>query len=595
LLNTSPGLNFRIIMNQTFTIYSLFFLVTALVSFFGAFLAWHRRRVKGALEITWLMIASGIGAFCVIFETSAPTMAEKIFWAKMEFTGGSFTPVLYLIFVLRFTGKERFLSLKNIILLFIMPLTTLVVVLTNDYHNLMWSGFSPISPKTNLMEYYHGIWFWIGYLAYSYLMLIIATVSIFSFIFHHKNSFQYHGWIILLGGLVPWSASLFYLTGINVTPGLDLAPASITLSGLLLIYAIFHNRFLDLVPVARETLFETLQDGIIALDEHNRILDINKSAMTYLGIKNKSILGLFAEESGVTVPLLLKAVITVNNNDQIEVPVGTELKTFQLITQAIKNQSGSRIIVIRDISYNVSQQKELIKAKEKAEESDRLKSAFLANISHEIRTPMNGILGFTELLRELKLSEDEQQEYLAIIEKSGTRMLNIINDIISLSSLEAGLSKVKITNFDINDQMGIIFNLYEPQALEKGIKLIICDNIPTEEAKIISDKEKIKEILSNLIKNAIKFTATGSIEIGFSKNSDGLEFFVKDTGIGINPEQKELIFERFRQGSESVARYYEGAGLGLSISKAYVLLLGGRIWVESEEGKGSTFYFTIPC
>ncbi|OFY39178.1 MAG: hypothetical protein A2X18_03935 [Bacteroidetes bacterium GWF2_40_14] len=582
-------------MNQTFTIYSLFFLVTALVSFFGAFLAWHRRRVKGALEITWLMIASGIGAFCVIFETSAPTMAEKIFWAKMEFTGGSFTPVLYLIFVLRFTGKERFLSLKNIILLFIMPLTTLVVVLTNDYHNLMWSGFSPISPKTNLMEYYHGIWFWIGYLAYSYLMLIIATVSIFSFIFHHKNSFQYHGWIILLGGLVPWSASLFYLTGINVTPGLDLAPASITLSGLLLIYAIFHNRFLDLVPVARETLFETLQDGIIALDEHNRILDINKSAMTYLGIKNKSILGLFAEESGVTVPLLLKAVITVNNNDQIEVPVGTELKTFQLITQAIKNQSGSRIIVIRDISYNVSQQKELIKAKEKAEESDRLKSAFLANISHEIRTPMNGILGFTELLRELKLSEDEQQEYLAIIEKSGTRMLNIINDIISLSSLEAGLSKVKITNFDINDQMGIIFNLYEPQALEKGIKLIICDNIPTEEAKIISDKEKIKEILSNLIKNAIKFTATGSIEIGFSKNSDGLEFFVKDTGIGINPEQKELIFERFRQGSESVARYYEGAGLGLSISKAYVLLLGGRIWVESEEGKGSTFYFTIPC
>lgn len=595
MLNTSPGLNFRIIMNQTFTIYSLFFLVTALVSFFGAFLAWHRRRVKGALEITWLMIASGIGAFCVIFETSAPTMAEKIFWAKMEFTGGSFTPVLYLIFVLRFTGKERFLSLKNIILLFIMPLTTLVVVLTNDYHNLMWSGFSPISPKTNLMEYYHGIWFWIGYLAYSYLMLIIATVSIFSFIFHHKNSFQYHGWIILLGGLVPWSASLFYLTGINVTPGLDLAPASITLSGLLLIYAIFHNRFLDLVPVARETLFETLQDGIIALDEHNRILDINKSAMTYLGIKNKSILGLFAEESGVTVPLLLKAVITVNNNDQIEVPVGTELKTFQLITQAIKNQSGSRIIVIRDISYNVSQQKELIKAKEKAEESDRLKSAFLANISHEIRTPMNGILGFTELLRELKLSEDEQQEYLAIIEKSGTRMLNIINDIISLSSLEAGLSKVKITNFDINDQMGIIFNLYEPQALEKGIKLIICDNIPTEEAKIISDKEKIKEILSNLIKNAIKFTATGSIEIGFSKNSDGLEFFVKDTGIGINPEQKELIFERFRQGSESVARYYEGAGLGLSISKAYVLLLGGRIWVESEEGKGSTFYFTIPC
>jgi len=582
-------------MNQIFTIYSLFFLVTALVSFFGAFLALYRRRVKGALEITWLMVASGIGSFWVIFETSAVTMAEKIFWAKLEFTGGSFTPVLYLIFVLRFTGKEKFLSAKNIFLLFIIPLITLAMVFTNDYHNLMWSGFSAISATTNLMEYYHGIWFWTGYIAYSYIMLAAASFSIFSFIYHHRSSFQYHGWVILLGGLLPWSASLLYLTGVNITPGLDLAPASITLSGLLLIYAIFHNRFLDLVPIAHETLVETLQDGIIALDGQNRIQDINGAAISYLGITNKSILGLVAQESGATVIPLLNAILDDNPVDFIEIQNGPELKTFRIIKQIIKNQSGSRIIVIRDIADFVAQQNELIKAKEKAEESDRLKSAFLANISHEIRTPMNGILGFTELLRELKLSEDEQQEYLAIIEKSGTRMLNIINDIISLSSLEAGLSKVKITNFDINDQVNILFNLYEPQAREKGLELIIKDNIPTEESKINSDKDKVKEILANLIKNAIKFTAEGSIEIGFSKDSDGLEFYVKDTGIGINPEQKGLIFERFRQGSESVARYYEGAGLGLSISKAYVLLLGGKIWVESEEGKGSTFYFTIPC
>jgi len=582
-------------MNQTFTIYSLFFLVTALVSFFGAFLAWHRRRVKGALEINWLMIASGVGAFWVIFETSATTMAEKIFFSKLEFIGGSFTPALYLIFVLRFIGKDKFLSVKNIILLLIVPLITLVMVFTNDYHNLMWSGFSAISAKTNLMEYYHGLWFWTGYIAYSYIMLITATIGIFSFIYHHRNSFQYHGWVILLGGILPWTASILYLTGVNITPGLDLAPASITVSGLLLIYAIFNNRFLDLVPIARETLVETLQDGIIALDGQNRIQDINGAALRYLGVTNKSILGLAAMESGATVTSLLNAITAEYPIDQVEIQNGTELKTFQIIKQTIKNQSGSRIIIIRDISDHVSQQKELIKAKEKAEESDRLKSAFLANISHEIRTPMNGILGFTELLRELKLSEDEQQEYLAIIEKSGTRMLNIINDIISLSSLEAGLSKVKITNFDINDQISIIYNTFEAQAREKGLELTVINNIDTAGAKVNSDKEKVRDILANLIKNAIKFTPKGSIVFGSRRNSGELEFYVKDTGIGINPEQKDLIFERFRQGSESVARYYEGAGLGLSISKAYVLLLGGRIWVESEEGKGSTFYFTIPC
>ena len=143
-------------MIQFFTIYSLFFLVTALVSFFGAFLAWQRRNVKGALEIVWLMIASGTGAFWLIFETAAPTMAEKIFWSKMEFLGGISVPVLYFIFVLRFTGKEKFLSKKHIFSYFIIPIITFVLMLTNESHNLIWSGFSSIYADTNLMEYYHG-------------------------------------------------------------------------------------------------------------------------------------------------------------------------------------------------------------------------------------------------------------------------------------------------------------------------------------------------------------------------------------------------------------------------------------------------------
>ncbi|NTW31850.1 MAG: response regulator [Bacteroidetes bacterium] len=251
---------------------------------------------------------------------------------------------------------------------------------------------------------------------------------------------------------------------------------------------------------------------------------------------------------------------------------------------------------------------ELIKAKEKAEESDRLKSAFLANMSHEIRTPMNGILGFAELLKEPNLTGSEQQDYIKIIEKSGKRMLNIINDIINISKIESGQEKITISETNINEQIEFIYTFFKCEVEKKGIQLLYNNSLPTEESVIKTDSEKIYAILTNLVKNAIKFTSEGYIKFGYEKKGEYLEFFVKDTGTGINPAQKEIIFERFRQGSESLSRNYEGAGLGLSISKAYIEMLGGKIWVESElenlpalpadqageQMGGSTFYFTIP-
>ncbi|MDP3642435.1 MAG: ATP-binding protein [Bacteroidota bacterium] len=241
---------------------------------------------------------------------------------------------------------------------------------------------------------------------------------------------------------------------------------------------------------------------------------------------------------------------------------------------------------------------ELVIAKEHAEQSDRLKSAFLANMSHEIRTPMNGILGFASILKEADLTGEEQREYLELMEQSGARMLNIINDIVDISKIESGLMEVHSKESNINEQIDYIHTFFKPEMDKKRIQFFSKKSLPGKEAVINTDREKIYAILTNLVKNAIKYTDEGSIEFGYNLKTERqttvLEFFIKDTGIGIPKHMQEAIFERFIQADITDKMARQGAGLGLSISKAFVELLGGKIRVSSEEGKGSIFYFTIP-
>jgi PAS domain S-box-containing protein len=253
-----------------------------------------------------------------------------------------------------------------------------------------------------------------------------------------------------------------------------------------------------------------------------------------------------------------------------------------------------RVSAIRDVTDRRKAEQELIRAKTRAEESDRLKSAFLANLSHEIRTPMNGILGFAELLKELNLTGDEQEKYIEVILKSGNRMLNIINDIVDISKIDSGIVDVKIEDVDINKQLEYVYTFFKPVAEEKEIELSFKTVLQNKKAVIKTDKEKLIAILSNLVKNAVKYTDKGSIDFGYAAKENFIEFFVKDTGIGIPKDRQKAIFERFVQADILDRMAKQGAGLGLSITKSYVGMLGGEIRVESEEGKGSVFYFTIP-
>lgn len=338
-------------------------------------------------------------------------------------------------------------------------------------------------------------------------------------------------------------------------------------------------------------------------DEMYRIFDIDKEHFS--GNLAQVIEESIHPDDKAAVEASNKSVVLENKPIPVEYRIITKncsIKyVYGLADEITLDSEGKSILltgIVQDITEYKKIQEELEDAKLKAEESDKLKSAFLQNMSHEIRTPLNAICGFSSILDSTEGNKAKQSTFISIIQNASNQLLNIVTDILTVSSLETHQEKITETNFALHSLLDELIETYESQCQSKNIMLFL--NVPTmkEEMQIHTDKNKITQIFNSLISNAIKFTHKGRIEIGYRiqtlHQQSFIEFFVKDSGIGIAKEYQEVIFERFRQGDPNIARYYGGTGLGLTIAKAYTEMLGGTIRLESELQKGSAFYFLIP-
>lgn len=353
-----------------------------------------------------------------------------------------------------------------------------------------------------------------------------------------------------------------------------------------------------------ETIFNSTSDAIIIHDIEGNIINMNTQALSLYNLKryeisNYTIFDISSDKNDKSKLSNIWQRVSKHGNLTFEwvalqKETGKEVDVQVSINKTIYNQKEVMVSVIRDFTDRMDYEHKLIKALEKAEESDKLKTAFLQNISHEIRTPLNAISGFTDLLSDPNLSPQTQSEYIKIIQNSSSRLTSIISDIITISALETNQEELRYSNVCINSIIGELNAVFEQQASQKGPILYSKRVLNEEQANVLTDRTKVTQILSNLISNSIKFTNEGFVEFGCVLKGNSLEFFVKDSGIGIEPEFHEKIFERFRQADRSINRLYGGTGLGLAISKAFVDLLGGKIWLNSEPNKGSVFYFTIP-
>lgn len=372
---------------------------------------------------------------------------------------------------------------------------------------------------------------------------------------------------------------------------------------------ILRHRVEEKTETLRATL-ESIEDGVLVVASTGKVVTYNQKFKDLWRIPDAVL------KSGTDDELVKAVLDQVNNPEEFQSQIAwlysqkdfqtddtIELKDGRTLErhsepQKLQSRSVGRVWSFRDVTARRRAGQELEAAKTAAETANRFKSEFLANMSHEIRTPMNGIIGMTELALDTNLTR-EQQEYLLLVKSSADSLLNIINDILDFSKIEAGKFLISPVETDLRSSLEIILKTLAIRAHQKGLELL-CKVHPHVPQQVLIDTDRVRQILLNLISNAIKFTEAGEVELSVScqLQSDSeamLHFSVRDTGMGIPEDKQAGIFEAFIQADGSISRRFGGTGLGLAISSRLVALMGGRIWVESRPGQGSTFHFTMPC
>lgn len=352
------------------------------------------------------------------------------------------------------------------------------------------------------------------------------------------------------------------------------------------------------------SLFDSVQDGIFIHDLEGHMLEVNREACRRLNYSRQELLGMTPMDIddsvySARVPEILDQIKKEGHykGETVHLTKGQERIPTELNANIIDFDGKKAVITVaRDITERKNHEKDLVNAKEKAEESARLKSSFLANLSHEIRTPLNAILGFADLLNAPQTQEGKKQEYVETIKESGNKLLTIIDDILDISMIESNQVQLDHQAFGLNnllEEMGA--HLEEKiQFSQKKIELKTEKHLENGSDLAYSDPQKIHHVFSKLADNAVKFTPEGTIKIGYMVDEGFIRFYVSDTGIGVPEEAKNMIFQRFRQLESGMTRRFEGLGLGLSIARGLVNTMEGHIDFQSVLNQGSTVTFSIP-
>lgn len=571
--------------------YSIILLASSLMGFLLLIRIWGLRKIPGAYGLMLSAVCVIEWSLAYVLEIVRTDMAEKIIWGKLQHFGISYVVLGMFIFAMHYSGQGAWLTRVRTSLLALICSMDFIFALTNEFHFLIWKdvrftnglAFGPL-------DFQHGMLFYLVVI-FQYGLIAIITILFFQIAARSQSLYQSQARIMLVGMAFPWAANFMYITGINPLPSLDLTPIALTLTNLFLSISFLRYRFMDLRPIAQNSVFNAMQDGVVVLDDRERIIDINPVGSFIF----QDISDLLGREIKVLLPKWNEWKAS-NPNGEISEELTIELAgsplTFKLRTTSVLDQRGARsgrILLISDIT----EQKE---AHAQIMEASRLKSQLLANLGHDLRSPLGAIIGYAEMLKDGSfgpMSENQVKAASEILD-GANQLLSFINNLVGQAQIETGKIILREFPFDVNEVVGPLLSTLNFHAYKKGLALVeyVDPNLPQ---KLVGDQFWLRQIVMNLVHNAVKFTEKGSVTVRFMRrDSNFWEIQVVDTGVGIPLESQKRVFEAFEQVNSMENVKQSGFGLGLSIVAKLTSIMNGKIELESEAGKGCTFTVILP-
>lgn len=580
------------------TSYAITLAISAVVSIVLSGVSWQWRETRGAVVFAFLMLAIAEWDLTAAFEAAAIQETHKILWSKLSYLGIVATPVLLFVFVLRYTHQEGVVPPRFFVLLWVVPIVTVVLALTNDWHHLIWAhvGLDPDSGK-NVLVYDYGAWFWV-WLAYAYCLLAVSTFVLIRMSLRYRRTYRLQAVLLLLAVLLPWLGNGLYVAHVGLFSGRDLTPLGFAAGAVLLALNIYYFRLFDLVPIAREAVIESMNEGVLVLDREDRIVDTNPAAFGLLTLDASSV-GQRVEEAFAAWPELIK-VCCDGGEARCEVRQdGVSPRYLDVYVSPLYDRNerfSGRLMVMSDITTRKKMEQRLRQVK-KMEAVGRL----AGGIAHEFNNLLTVINGYTEMSLGVFDEDDPVRANLEQVLGAGRRAAELTDRLLTFSRRRA----MKVETVNPHDVLGDV---------EKMLQQVVADDVQLkfEAAKNLGmvrvDRGRLEEVLVNLVINAqdaieekggdgvitieardveVTIPIAGHLPVGPGVYA---RIEVRDTGAGMSADVRERIFEPFFTTKE----VGEGTGLGLAIVYGAVEEFGGGIEVQSEPSEGTSVRIYIP-